>query len=67
MLVVVSTYFLGKKNLKWKEPTKDYKMEGDCYEGNILDFFFNLLLRGPEPSLHKIFPEYIIANYPNHK
>lgn len=40
-------------------------MEGDCCEGNVQDFFFYLLPRSPEPSLHKIFPGCIAANNPN--
>lgn len=42
-------------------------MEGDCCEGNVLDFFFYLLPRSPEPSLHKNFPGYSAANSPNCK
>lgn len=42
-------------------------MEGDCCEGNVLDFFFYLLPRSPELSLHKIFLGYIVANNPNCK
>lgn len=42
-------------------------MEGDCREGNVLNFFFYLLPRSPEPSLHKIFPGYVAANNPNCK
>lgn len=42
-------------------------MEGDCCEGDVLDFFFYLLPRNPEPSLHKTFPGYSIANNPNCK
>lgn len=33
-----------EENLKWKDSTKDCKMERDCYEGNVLDFSLSLSL-----------------------
>lgn len=37
-------------------------MEGDCREGNVLNFFFYLLLRSLEFSLYKIFFGYVVVN-----